>query len=192
MTTRSSAFRWGELMDSVRCPYCAKTFELTDALTRDLRERLQRDLQADLEQRENNLRQEQEAIHQQRQDLEQASLAMDAEVSRRIQQRLREVEAKARAQAQQALEGTLRDLTETLNRKHEDLQASKELELELRRRQRDLEASVLDAASASNAPLPTNAPRSARMPRPEPRNPTGSRTSRRTSSSRTSSRLSMR
>jgi hypothetical protein len=132
-------------MDSVRCPHCSTTFELTDALTRDLRDRLQRDLHADLELREASLRQRQEEARQQRHQLEQGRLELDAEVSRRTQERLRDVETKAKAEAEQAHEATLRDLAETLSRKDEDLQASKALEIELRRKQRDLETSVLDA-----------------------------------------------
>jgi len=132
-------------MDSVRCPHCNTTFELTDALTRELKERLQRDLHADLEQREANLRQRQEEARQQSHHLDQARHELETEVSRRTQERLGEVEAKARTEAEQALEVTLRDLSATLSRKDEDLQASKALELELRRKQRDLETSVLDA-----------------------------------------------
>ena len=78
-------------MDSVRCPHCSTTFELTDALTRDLRDRLQRDLHADLELREASLRQRQEEARQQRHQLEQGRLELDAEVSRRTQERLRDV-----------------------------------------------------------------------------------------------------
>ena len=132
-------------MDSVRCPHCSTTFELTDALTRDLRDRLQRDLHADLELREASLRQRQEEACQQRHRLEQGRLELDAEVSRRTQERLRDVETKAKAEAEQAHAAALRDLAETLSRKDEDLQASKALEIELRRKQRDLETSVLDA-----------------------------------------------
>jgi hypothetical protein len=132
-------------MDSVRCPHCSTTFELTDALTRDLRDRLQRDLHADLELREASLRQRQEEARQQRHQLEQGRLELDAEVSRRTQERLRDVETKAKAEAEQAHAAALRDLAETLSRKDEDLQASKALEIELRRKQRDLETSVLDA-----------------------------------------------
>jgi len=118
---------------------------LTDALTRELKERLQRDLHADLEQREANLRQRQEEARQQSHHLDQARHELETEVSRRTQERLGEMEAKARTEAEQALEVTLRDLSATLSRKDQDLQASKALELELRRKQRDLETSVLDA-----------------------------------------------
>lgn len=132
-------------MDSVRCPHCATTFELTDALTRDLRERLQRDLSADLELREARLRQQQDEAHHHQRQIEKARLELDAEVQRRTQDQLREVEAKAKAEAERAIEVTMRDLVEALGQRNEDLEASKARELDLRRKQRDLEVSVLDA-----------------------------------------------
>lgn len=132
-------------MNSVRCPRCATSFELSDALTLELRERLRLELQADITQRETELLRQQEDSRKREEDLNKAKLELDAEVNRRTQARVRELEARAKAEAEKALEARLQDLTDTVSKKDKDLQQSRELELELRRKQRELEASVLDA-----------------------------------------------
>jgi hypothetical protein len=132
-------------MNSVRCPRCATAFELSDALTLELRERLRLELQDDIIQREAELLRQQEDSRKREEDLNNAKLELDAEVNRRTQSRVRELEAKAKAEAEQALEVRLQDLTDAVSKNERDLQQSRELELELRRKQRELEASVLDA-----------------------------------------------
>jgi hypothetical protein len=132
-------------MNSVRCPRCATSFELSDALTLELRERLRLELQADITQRETELLRQQEDSRKREEDLNKAKLELDAEVNRRTQARVRELEARAKAESEKALEARLQDLTDTVSKKDKDLQQSRELELELRRKQRELEASVLDA-----------------------------------------------
>jgi hypothetical protein len=132
-------------MNSVRCPRCATSFELSDALTLELRERLRLELQADITQREAELLRQQEDSRKREEDLNKAKLELDAEVNRRTQARVRELEAKAKAEAEKALEARLQDLTDAVSKKDKDLQQSRELELDLRRKQRELEASVLDA-----------------------------------------------
>jgi hypothetical protein len=118
---------------------------LSDALTLELRERLRLELQADITQREAELLRQQEDSRKREEDLNKAKLELDAEVNRRTQARVRELEAKAKAEAEKALEARLQDLTDAVSKKDKDLQQSRELELELRRKQRELEASVLDA-----------------------------------------------
>ena len=132
-------------MDLVRCPRCATAFELSDALTLELRERLRLELQDDIVQREAELLRQQEDSRKREEDLNKAKLELDAEVNRRTQSRVQELEAKAKAEAEQALEVRLQDLTDAVSKNERDLQQSRELELELRRKQRELEASVLDA-----------------------------------------------
>jgi hypothetical protein len=132
-------------MNSVRCPRCATSFELSDALTLELRERLRLELHADITKRETELLRQQEDARKREEDLNKAKLELDAEVNRRTQARVRELEARAKAEAEKALEARLQDLTDTVSKKDKDLQQSRELELELRRKQRELEASVLDA-----------------------------------------------
>ncbi len=132
-------------MNSVRCPRCATAFELSDALTLELRDRLRVELQADINQREAELLRQQEESRKREEDLNKAKLELDDEVARRTQSKVRDLEAKARAEAEQAIEARLRDLTDAVSRKDKDLQQSRELELDLRRKQRELEASVLDA-----------------------------------------------
>lgn len=132
-------------MNLVCCPRCATAFELSDALTLELRERLRLEFQDDIIQREAELLRQQEDSRKREEDLNKAKLELDAEVNRRTQSRVRELEAKAKAEAEQALEVRLQDLTDAVSKNERDLQQSRELELELRRKQRELEASVLDA-----------------------------------------------
>lgn len=132
-------------MNSVRCPRCSTSFELSDALTLELRDRLRIELQADITQREAQLHQQQEEARKRDEELSKARLDLEAEVTRRTQTKVRDLEARAKADAEQALEARLKDLSEAVTRKDQDLQKFRELELGLRKKQRELEAAVLDA-----------------------------------------------
>jgi len=132
-------------MNSVRCPRCSTSFELSDALTLELRDRLRIELQADITQREAQLHQQQEEARKRDEELSKARLDLEAEVTRRTQTKVRDLEARAKADAEQALEARLKDLSEAVTRKDQDLQQFRELELGLRKKQRELEAAVLDA-----------------------------------------------
>jgi hypothetical protein len=132
-------------MNSVRCPRCSTSFELSDALTLELRDRLRLELQADITQREAQLHQQQEEARKREEELSKAKLDLEAEVVRRTQTKVRDLEAKAKADAEQALEARLKDLSEAVSQKDQNLREFRELELGLRKRQRELEAAVLDA-----------------------------------------------
>jgi hypothetical protein len=132
-------------MNSVRCPRCSTSFELSDALTLELRDRLRLELQADITQREAQLHQQQEEARKREEELSKAKLDLEAEVVRRTQTKVRDIEAKAKADAEQALEARLKDLSEAVSQKDQNLREFRELELGLRKRQRELEAAVLDA-----------------------------------------------
>jgi len=118
---------------------------LSDALTLELRDRLRIELQADITQREAQLHQQQEEARKRDEELSKARLDLEAEVTRRTQTKVRDLEARAKADAEQALEARLKDLSEAVTRKDQDLQQFRELELGLRKKQRELEAAVLDA-----------------------------------------------
>jgi hypothetical protein len=75
-------------MNSVRCPHCATAFELSDALTLELRERLRLEFQDDIIQREAELLRQQEDSRKREEDLNKAKLELDAEVNRRTQSRV--------------------------------------------------------------------------------------------------------
>jgi len=110
-----------------------------------LRDRLRIELQADITQREAQLHQQQEEARKRDEELSKARLDLEAEVTRRTQTKVRDLEARAKADAEQALEARLKDLSEAVTRKDQDLQQFRELELGLRKKQRELEAAVLDA-----------------------------------------------
>jgi hypothetical protein len=118
---------------------------LSDALTLELRDRLRIELQADITQREAQVHQQQEEARKRDEELSKARLDLEAEVTRRTQTKVRDLEARAKADAEQALEARLKDLSEAVTRKDQDLQQFRELELGLRKKQRELEAAVLDA-----------------------------------------------
>jgi hypothetical protein len=111
----------------------------------ELRDRLRIELQADITQREAQLHQQQEEARKRDEELSKARLDLEAEVTRRTQTKVRDLEARAKADAEQALEARLKDLSEAVTRKDQDLQQFRELELGLRKKQRELEAAVLDA-----------------------------------------------
>lgn len=110
---------------SITCPHCGKTIQLTEAITHQIDERLraQFDLQTKNQQRQFDLQLK----------------AKEAEIDKRLAQERAVLETQARQRAEAALGVELKDLKEQLLERSRQLESSRTAELELRKQQRALE-----------------------------------------------------
>jgi hypothetical protein len=111
--------------ETVKCPECGSEIPLTKILTSEIESSLRAKSEAHLKELEGKLRKKMEAEAEEREDaLKKEKPAM---------------EAKTRKEVSFANSVEIKDLKEELEKKTEDLKASQDLELDLRRQRRELE-----------------------------------------------------
>ncbi len=123
---------------TITCPHCGQSFELSDALTHQIRDHLKTELHAEVVKREAEAKRK----------LNEAKAREDApgdEVEKQLKQRLGEAEAKAAKKVGDRFAEQMKELQETMREKDESLKTFRENELELRRKQRELEKAKEDA-----------------------------------------------
>lgn len=134
----------------VTCPSCGHEFEISDALTSELREHLKEELQENIANREAEVAKRQKALTEEQKELSRLRESVDEQVEDRLKERLSEVEQKAIKKVEGKYAVELKDLHETLKERNEAIATFREQELELRKRQRQLKEAK-EAAELENA-----------------------------------------
>jgi hypothetical protein len=117
---------------TISCPQCGHSFELSDALTHQIRDHLKNELQADVIARETEAKCKLDQVKA-RED------ALDEEVEKQLKRKLAEVETKAVKKAEEKFSDKLKELNDSLNEKNESLKTFRENELALRKQKQLLE-----------------------------------------------------
>lgn len=124
---------------TVRCPKCEHQFEISDALTGQIREHLRAELQQDNFSREAELKKKRDKLDKDKEELEQARDALNEEVEKQLSKKLKSAEAKATKRVKDEYAAQIRDLMQELNEKKTAIGDFRERELELLKGQRELE-----------------------------------------------------
>ncbi len=124
---------------TIQCPQCGHQFEMSDALTAQLRDDLKDELQADISRREAEVKQRLDAITTQKDALQREKLALDEEVERKLKARVAETTAKAEKKVEERLADQMRELRESLREREDSIKTFRDNELALRKKQRELE-----------------------------------------------------
>ena len=142
---------------TITCPKCGHTFEMSDALTHQIREHLKTELQADIARRETEAMRKIEEARAREEQVAQQRAALGDEVEKQLAAKLAvklaEAEAKAAKKAGERFAEQMKELQETMREKDESLKTFRENELELRRKQRELEKAKEDAELAMQRKL---------------------------------------
>ena len=124
---------------SITCPNCGHQFEMSDALTGQIREQLKDELQREVLGRETELKKKLDDFKTERAALEKERETLEEEIERKLKLRLAEAEARAAQKAESKFADRMKDLQETLKEREDAIKNFRENELELRRKQRELE-----------------------------------------------------
>jgi hypothetical protein len=79
----------------INCPQCGHSFELSDALTHQIRDHLKTHLQADVAKREAEAKRKLDEVRTREEALAKAKETLNEEVEKQLKQKLAEVEARA-------------------------------------------------------------------------------------------------
>jgi len=124
---------------AIACPQCGHKFELSDALTHQIREHLKTELQADLVRREAEAGRKLDAAKLKEAELSKAKEAMGEEVEKQLKLRLAEAEAKAAVKIEGKFSDQLKELRQSVQERDDSIRVFRANELELRRQRQALE-----------------------------------------------------
>ena len=121
------------------CPHCKKEIPLTEAISHQIREQLQKDFEAEREKAEKLLEQKNEALRAKEKELEDAIKSMEEQITQKIQAEKEKLEVEIKKKVIEESELKIKDLIGQIEEKDEKLQESQKAELELRKQRRELE-----------------------------------------------------
>ncbi len=124
---------------SITCPNCGNQFEISDALTGQIREQLKGELQQGVLGRETELKKKLDDFKTEKAALEKERATLEEEIEKKLKLRLAEAEARAAQKVEGRFADRMKDLQETLKEREGSIKTFRENELELRRKQRELE-----------------------------------------------------
>ena len=124
---------------TITCPQCGHAFELSDALTHQIRDHLKTELQADLVKREAEAKRKLDEVTAREDALVKAKEGLNEEVEKQLKQKLGEVEARAAKKVEGKFADQLKELQESLKEKDDSIKTFRTNELELRRQKQALE-----------------------------------------------------
>lgn len=123
----------------ISCPHCHETFDLNDGVLAHLKDSLSVDYREKERMLRSELRKKGEAIELERGKLKAREAELSEAVTRKVQEKVKELESDARRQAAEAITVEMQDLRDQLDGKAKKLAAAEENELKLRKAQRELE-----------------------------------------------------
>ncbi|MBP9010975.1 MAG: DUF2130 domain-containing protein [Smithellaceae bacterium] len=157
--------------DLITCPYCGQEFELSEALTGKIKEHLKvelqkeieaktakkvenkyadqiKELESDLKERDEKIaafRDQERELRKKQRQLEDSQNSIDLEISRRLDEEREVLKTEASKAVATQYEIQLKELTENLEKKDEAIKDFRQQEIELRKKQRELEESKQEA-----------------------------------------------
>ena len=138
---------------TITCPKCGHTFEMSDALTHQIREHLKTELQADISRREAEAMRKLDEARVREEHVAKQREALGDEVEKQLKAKLTEAEARAAKKAEGQFTDRLREMQETLKEREDSLKIFRESELDLRRKHRELEKAKEDSELAMQRKL---------------------------------------
>ena len=124
---------------TITCPQCGHAFELSEALTHQIRDHLKTELQADVAKREAEAKRKLDEVKAREEALGKAKDALNEEVDKQLKQKLAEAEAKAAKKVEGRFADQLKELQDSLKEKDDSLKTFRANELELRKQKQALE-----------------------------------------------------
>lgn len=118
--------------ETIKCPNCGVEIPISEVLTHQIRDRVKAELEVDIKRREAELNDQARKISLEKTQIEE-------EINSRLNIQVAEIKAKAEEKASEKLGIEISDLKNQLTEKNEQILHAQKTELELRKRERELE-----------------------------------------------------
>lgn len=123
----------------IACPKCATKIEVTQAITAQITDRLRKEVEADVGQREEALRTQVEALVKKKAEIERAEKEVSENVRLAVESQRAALLAEAKKKVTEDLAVEMKERDERLNELQVKLKDAQSTELALRKRERDLQ-----------------------------------------------------
>lgn len=124
---------------TITCPYCGKEIPLTETLSHQIKEGLQREFELKSRERELELAKREKLLAEEVKILEDSKKSIDQQVSQRLQAEREKLKQETRKEVEEAVRIELKDLQEQNVEKERKLAEAQKVELEFRKKVRELE-----------------------------------------------------
>jgi hypothetical protein len=124
---------------TVTCPYCRREIALTTAISSQLREELRAEFEHRANERAEELDAKEKSLKAREGEVERQSKAVDDTVSQRLKAERQRLETELRSGVESEFRTQLADLSNAVGEKDRLLEEARKAELDLRKRQRELE-----------------------------------------------------
>jgi len=125
----------------ITCPHCHKEIPLSEAISHQFREKLQKELEDQSKKKEQQLSQREQTLSLKEKELENLKKAQNKQIEEKVKLEKEKIEREAKQKAKESINLELKDLREGMKEKEKKLQESQKAELELRKDRRKLEES---------------------------------------------------
>lgn len=126
---------------TITCPHCHKQIPLDEALSHRIREQLQKEFNAEMAKREQEVKDREAAYVRKTQELEQYRERLKTEQQASLEQMRQKLSDELRAKAEEKVSVELQDLRQEVEEKGSKLAELQKAELQLRKEKRELEES---------------------------------------------------
>lgn len=117
---------------TIICPHCSKEIPLTETLSRQIRESIQRELEVKAQEKETALKQREKLLADREKEIEVAKGTIEQQVAERLKKEEAKLKQMGKAEAESALDIEIKDLKEQVATKEQRLKESQENELTCR------------------------------------------------------------
>ena len=125
--------------DTIVCPNCRTSIEVTEVLSAQLRDKLRKEIESDFLRRENLLEEREQALLRESKSLEDQSREIEQTVSQRLDVERGKLTAEAMEKAREQVTDELREQSKQLADIQEKLKAAQDTELAVRRERNQIE-----------------------------------------------------
>ncbi|QQR66750.1 MAG: hypothetical protein IPI25_00295 [Candidatus Brocadia sp.] len=124
---------------TITCPYCTKEIPLTETLSHQIKEGLQKEFELKARERELKLARREKSLAEEMKTLEDARKSIDQQVSQKLQAERERLKLESRKEVEDTIRVELKDLKDQNVEKERKLAEAQRVELEFRKRVRELE-----------------------------------------------------
>lgn len=133
-----------EQIQTVRCPNCKTDIPLSEALSRQIEDKLRTQMEFESKKKEDELAQKTLALSTREKQLELSTKSLQDQITQQVKAQAKKIEEEARQKALEQSNLQLADLQQQLKEKQDRLQQAQQQELELRKKGRELEEQQKD------------------------------------------------
>ena len=124
---------------TITCPYCGKEIPLTETLAHQIKESLRKEFEVKVREIESALAKREKLLAEKTKILEDSQKSIDQQVSQKLQVEREKLKQEARKEVEEAIKIELKDLQEQNCEKERKLAEAQKVELEFRRKMREVE-----------------------------------------------------